>query len=509
MTSPPLPRFAEFIGRWRAEQRRRFLRPLFIGLSVILLVLLLVLALMPVSTDYLVGLVGLVFFGWLSAAMIWGLVSRRRPSPVTLAKRVDAVLGLPDDLLSLSELPAPEDAWRQAVWHAARDRVANLDLPKAWPLRVPRWTLASGVTAVLLTLVIFGWSWQKWNAETLRLAALAAAQEQRVAAAEELLQDWQEFAQETDDPELKKLFLEAAQLKEALQQSDPRAAMLEMNRIEERLQKMETAIANESLAPQAAKLAEALESFEGMGALSAAIRNQNFETAAREAEKLAAALKKDPQGKTALRREAAVAEMLATESQAAANRGNSSLSEALQQLSNAAKSGKGSANNSELAPPTDSLKSQLSQEAARKSRGRAAAMGKQQMDALRDRLQGQDPKDSPFPSLCKSCLGQKPGGKNAGAGAAGDPKGDPTELADAQVQETASGAVGEGESETRTTSAASGAATAAGGTKPANFSDYAELSQQAVADENLPLAHRRVIRTYFERIRPLAETSKP
>ena len=40
---------------------------------------------------------------------------------------------------------------------------------------------------------------------------------------------------------------------------------------------------------------EALESFEGMGAMSAALRNKNFESAAKEAEKLVQKLAKDPE----------------------------------------------------------------------------------------------------------------------------------------------------------------------------------------------------------------------
>jgi len=256
-------------------------------------------------------------------------------------------------------------------------------------------------------------------------------------------------------------------------------------------------------------MAEALESFEGMAAMSAALRNQNFEAAAREAEKLAAELKKDANGQTALRREDAVAEMLATESKTAAKRGNQSLAEALQQLSQSAQASKGSTPNSELAPPTESLRNQFSQESSRQNRGRAASTGKQQLDALKQRLQGESPEDAPFASLGKGPPGKQPGGMEAGTDTTGKTQGDATKLADAATQESVTGKMSEGDSETRTTSAANGTATTLASGKPTDFSQYAELSQKAVADENLPLAHRRVIRSYFERIRPLAETPKP
>lgn len=508
MDPQPFPRFADWVNRWRSERALQILHPLFGGLSGTLILLLLALALLPSTREGLQILAALTAFSWLTAGGLLLAVYCRSPTLSKLAKRVDAVLALPDDLLSLIEQPQSPDPWREATLKKVQKHLDGLDLQKSWPLRAPRWTWPSGMAALLLTFAIASVGWMKWTAESQRLAALAAAQEQRVAVAEELMKDWEEFAAQTEDPELKKLFIEAAKLKEAFKDTDPRASMLAINELQSKMQEMESAIANESLASQAEQMAEALEAFEGMAAMSAALRNQNFEAAAREAEKLAAELKQDPNGQTALRREAMVAEMLATESKKAGQRGNKNLEQTLSQFANSAQTAKGSTPNSELAPPTESLRNQFSQEAARQNRGRAASTGKQQLDSLRERLQGESPEDSPFPSLCKS-LGDKPGGQGAGSSTTGSATGDATELPEAGVQESLTGKMSEGDSEIKTTASSSGSATAIGGGKPSDFSQYAELSQQAVADENLPLAHRRVIRTYFERIRPIAETPKP
>jgi hypothetical protein len=73
------------------------------------------------------------------------------------------------------------------------------------------------------------------------------------------------------------------------------------------------------------------------------------------------------------------------------------------------------------------------------------------------------------------------------------------------MTEQLTGVAGDGESEVRTLADTQGSATAASVGREQAFAEYAELSKQAVADENLPLAHRRLIRTYFERIRPVAD----
>ena len=511
MSADPIPQGHRLALRWRLERVVRLSRTVLLGVCAGSAACILLMLAVPGGLAVRISAWGLAGI-WLSAAGVLVVRYLRRPSTDLLAKRADHVLGLSDDLLSLSELGSSGERgpWFTAAERTAKRRVEDSHLPSSWTIPVPRSTLSAAAGAILLTAAAAGFAWHLNGLENERIAREDAARDQRAAAAEEVLKDWQDFVELTEDAELKKLFAGADQLREAVNHTDPMAAMLEMNRMEERMNALQKSIENDSLASQAAGMAEALEAFEGMGAMSAALRNQNFPAAADEAKKLAAKLARESGEESTLRRAAAVSEMLASESQTAAGRGNKSLSEALSQMSQAAAQCKnpGSVPNSQIAGPAKSLQDQFSQESARKSRGRAVALSKEQLEMLRRKLRGDKDCDL-MPSLCKSCSGNNPGGKKAGTAPGGDPHGEETALAEAGLQESASGVLGDGESETRTTSSASGSGGPAGASREAAFSDYAELSQQAVEDESLPLAHRRVIRTYFERIRPVAENSQP
>lgn len=511
MSADPIPQGHRLALRWRLERVARLSRAVLLGVCAGSAACILLMLAVPGGLAARISLWGLAGI-WLSAAASLAVRYMRRPPREILAKRADHVLGLSDDLLSLAELESSGERgpWFTAAERAARRRLEEAHWPSAWTIRVPRPTLFAAAAALLLSAAAAGFAWHLRGLENARLAQEDAAREQRAAAADEVLKDWQDFVELTEDTELKKLFAGADQLREAVNDNDPTAAMLEMNRMEERMNAVQASIENDSLASQAAGMAEALEAFEGMGAMSAALRNQNFPAAAEEAEKLAAKLSRASGEESALRRAAAVSEMLASEAQTAAGRGNKSLSDALSEMAQAAAQCKnpGSVPNSQLASPAKSLQDQFAQESARKSRGRAVALSKEQLEMLRRKLRGDKDCDL-MPSLCKSCSGSNPGGKKAGTAPGGDPRGEETALAEAGLQESASGMIGDGESETRTTSSASGSAGPTGASREAAFADYAELSRQAVEDESLPLAHRRVIRTYFERIRPAAENFQP
>ena len=495
--------------RWRMEKAASLAGPVGFTLALVAILLTVVL-LVTRPTSWLLAATGTVIaIAWVAGVIILLVKFLQKPSTAALAKRADHIFALKDDLLALSELENENAAqWKDPTLQQAEGKLAARQLAKSWPVRLSRTALIGTLAAVFFSALL-GWvTWQKNQFLLAQAAAEKAAQAERLAAAEEILKDWKEFSELSEDEELKKLFAETENLQQALENPDPMAAMLEMNRIEEKMSALEQSISQDSLAPQAATMAEALEAFEGMGAMSAALRNKNFEAAAAEAEKLATKLEKDKQGQTALRREQAVAEMLAAASQNAGNRGNNALSEALSQMSSSAQKSNGSVPNDQLCKPTQTLCDQFSQENARQNRGRAASLGKKQMENLRRKLRNES-NPSSCPSLCQSCLGDKPGGSKAGTGTAGDPKGEKTALVDPGLSENVAVQVGEGESEVVTMSSSSGSGGAVAGAKPTTFSDYKELSDKAVADENLPLAHRRVIRAYFERIRPVAESHSP
>lgn len=509
MSQEHFPKTTWLAGRRAWEKTISLSVPVLRSVAGIMAALLLALAFVGLSVSGLSAVLVAIALTWTAAAAV--LIARffRKPSEKDLAKRADKVLGLQDDLLALSELPASESAgeWRTATWRQAQRSIESGK--RSWPLVFPWKNSAHLILAILLTLGVAWKAWDRRQSEIRLQEAAGQAQAERVEAAEEVIKDWEDFVKVTDDPGLKKLFSEAAQLRESVRTDDLMAVMLAMNRIEAKMATLRDTIASESLSPQAARMAEAFEAFEGMGAMSAAVRNRNFESASKEAEKLGAKLEKDPGGISALRRGEAVAEMLAAESSTAQKRGNTSLSDALSKLSSAASqnASKGSVPNQQISPGLDSLKNQFSSEARRKNSGRMLSIGRSQLDNLRKKLRG-EPCDGP-PSLCKACQGDKPGGNKAGTGTDGQPLGDPTKLAEAGQSDKVAGTMGEGESETVTTSASSGSTAAAAASTKTGLAEYIELSEKAVADESLPLAHRRAIRVYFERIRPVAESNHP
>jgi hypothetical protein len=465
----------------------------------------------PSASPFVSGILAGVLLSWLLGGLFLASLYFQKKSPDALAKRADRVLGLRDDLLTLSETDSGQSGlWQKASEKKTEQRMAALDLQRDWPVGISRAAVGTLGLAILLTAGVAWLGGSKLILARQEQAQQETARQVRVAAAQEVLKDWKDFVQLTDDQELKKLFTEARGLEEAVQNKDPMAAMLEMNRIEEKMTALEAAIEKDSLAPQAGQIAEALEAFEGMSAMSAALRNKDFAVAESEAGKLNAKLASDPKGKSDLRRDAAVAEMLSAEAKKASDRGNQDLSEALAQMCKAAttSAGKGSVPNEQITAPAKSLQGQFDQENSRQNRGRAAGIAKNQLENLRRGLRGEkEGQLGMSTSLCESFSGKS--GLKAGSSPGGEPRGEATELAAAGVQESLSGVQGDGESETRSLNSTTGVAGSTAAAKPMAISDYVELSKKAVQDENIPLAHRQVIRSYFERIRPVTESPTP
>lgn len=503
MNEHAFPEAERFVRKRRIEQLLRACRPAFGGCLAGSLLFAVTLAVFPIPPSGLLAILIAFAFLWVAAAAFLMRAYFKNPHGIDVAKRADHVLGLSDDLMALSEFPsgAGTDTWKRAAFERAGAAVSKAHANwKPSLKRADRALLALACAAALLAGYFAVGQATRISRE---MAERDAGRDQRQQAAKEILEDWEEFSQSTDEPELQKLFAQAANIREAINQDDPMQAMLEINRVQAGIQSLIETISASSLAPHAGKIAEAMESFEGAGAMAAAMRNANFESAAREAEKLAGNLQTN--STSAIRRADATSEMLANESAAAARRGNSALSETLSQLSRLAKSHAPSAAipNKDLQPCAGKMADHLKQEAARQACQRAASIGKSQLDALRAGLRGESPE--PTASLCKN-PGNQTGGQQAGSGTDGNPASDPTDLASPSSALLAQSAAGEGESQITESRTASGSAGKASADRQSGTPDYFELSMKAVADESLPLAHRRTIRTYFERIRPIAES---
>jgi hypothetical protein len=498
--------YRELAARWRSERLMLVTPKLLLGLSMLSLfagVIFLTIPARHMSTLLVGGIVGGI---WLLTLAVAAAIWLRRPDPKRVALRADRVLDLADDLLSLNELP-PDAPWTAPNRAAAESALDSKSIISRWPLRfAPR----SGMSALLALVISAGSLWigvTRANSSMRENARLSAARDERIREADPVFEDWKEFVEQSDDPELKKLFTEAQKIREAMKELDPMEAMKEMNAVQEKIASLQESLDAQSLAAQSDAVAEALESFDGLGELSAALRKQDFQAAAEAAAKQADAAEKSPEAKLDVKRADATSEMLATQANTAQNRGNDQLSDSLNQLSKLASNR--DAKRGDLKNPLKKLSSQLDLECKRKQCNSLAKLGRDQIEQLKRQMRGEEC-TSECLSLCQSLSEmQKPGGSKAGTQAGGDPIGDETKLANAAFTESAPAGMGEGESEITVQSSANGSGAAAGPERATSFSAYDELSRKAVTDESLPLAHRSVIRKYFERIRPIAGSKTP
>ncbi len=489
--------------RWRRERGLAALFGAMMAVSVGMGVLCLILWLSPAGNLGWITAAGGVL--WLGAALVLWWVWHRPPTLRQLALRVDPLLGGGDRLLALSEWPQAKERWRALALQQLADRLKALDLANQWALSLPLSTRWAAGAALVLTAVLIIAGGVQWQREERRIAHQQSVLEERLALAEEVLEDWEEFASLTEDEELKTFFAEAGRLREKLAEHDPLQAMVAIGQMEEQLKAMAAQVEGASIAPHAAAMAGALEAFEGMGALGAALRRNDFQAASREAARGAEALDGAPKAQTAIRRHAITSETLAATARQAAEKGQKGLADALSAMAQKAKASDKLENRS-LSPSLRALRNEFSQEAARRNRGRMAAIGRDQLNTLRQRLQGGQPGECPFLSLAQT----NAAGQQAGRASGGNPFGDEKEIAPAGRTEQASVGMGEeGDSEITTLSDTQGSGVASGEGGAVALGDYVELSRRAVNDESLPLAHRRAIRTYFERIRPVVEPSSP
>ncbi len=422
----------------------------------------------------------------LLGVLLWNAL---RPVPTQrLDRALDRGLHLPDLALTSGQLAPERSEWLARQHRQTCEALAALRPAATWPARWPRgaglsFFAVGGLLALLWPLHLHHTADQR--AATQALEARAAAR----SPIEEMFAQWEAHAPE--DEALARLLAAARPLQERLREAgeDDRQRFAELNQLEALLQTEQARAEAASLEPVAGKLAEALAKLEGMEPLAAALRSAQMSAAAERAGEAAQKLEA-PQAATAASPEAASA--LSKTGEALAKAGNRQAGEGLCQMGEGAREG----NARKLGSGLRGLQDGLRREAARRKEANRLA---QQLRQL---------------AFCKSCLGsgqcegllpalfQRPGGKNAGSQSAPKDPGLETQLASQRMEETLEGTAGEGESEVTTQQASHGEGGATRAPVAARFAEYARLSQQAVEDEALPLAHRETIKQYFERIRP-------
>jgi len=429
-------------------------------------------------------LAGIALHGWL-----------RRPDPKAIHRAIDRRLSLPDLTLSAGELTG-NDSWLAHLRQQTLASTGAVDWSRVWPVPWPKWTGHSTFGCVALVASL-GYLYNTDLQFNKSLQAQPLHRDPRTVAIEALFNDWEQA--KATDKELEKLLEKISPIKESLTspQATEKQRLVDMCQLEEIVAAEKAKLDAQSLEPQAAQLAEALEPMEGMSALAAALRKKDFEKAADQArqaeEKLAQENAQLPKGsKEAADAAQKLAQQLARSGQ------QQKLSQSLAKLSEGAKQGdckKMSASMKEM------KECMLKQSSSNEERKRLAAQ-LSQLAFCKNPGDGEckNPGMSLMPML--SLMKQKKPGSGAGSETDLNRFGDPTKLASERRSEAMKNTLTEGESETTIVKSAEGQTEATRSGHKVSFQEYQQLSQQAIADEAIPSAHREAIKRYFEKIRP-------
>ena len=238
----------------------------------------------------------------------------------------------------------------------------------------------------------------------------------------------------------------------------------------------------------------------GLGALAAAVRRGDFgsaqEQAAKSAQAMAAAGARVPQDAQS----AEAAERLGKLSRQLGEKGNQGAQQSTAQMQSGLQKGDAS----QMGQGLQGLQRELAAQSARDAQKGGLSHQLRQMTAARNSLsdgKGAGQGISTVPRLTAQRSRQP--GKGAGAETDLQRNGPPTGLASDRARESLTGKANEsGQSDTTTLSTVDPTGEHTRAASAARFQSYEKLSEQAVADENIPLAHRQTIRRYFEAIRP-------
>lgn len=433
---------------------------------------------------------------------------RREPDWPRIRRRVDQQLGLPDTILTAAELhetPGPAAGWAARQLEEAAGHLRGVQWRTAWPVRMP-WRSRGALLMAVAAMACVGWQFAVLRASERPLPPTESERD-AAQAMREILNDWDKSQQEQPDPELKKLLADLQPLREKLAAKDAalneRQAFTELNRVEEKLAAIQARLDAQSIKPQSAELAAALDKVDGLAALAAAVRRNDFEGAEKHADQAAEQMAK-PGAKTPQGEQAAdAAGRFGKLAQQFGKNGNAGAQQSMSQMQSGLQQSKADGMSNGL----KGLKASLSTQNSRDSQKRNLSLQLKLMSLCKECLSDKE-------SMCR-CISlvpklsqvrsKKPG---HGAGSQIDPnrEGAGTELAADRNREHLNGVANEqGESETTRTSTLDPTAERTGTRGAVSFQAYEKLSQQAVADENLPLAHRQTIKRYFESIRPAAQ----
>ena len=332
--------------------------------------------------------------------------------------------------------------------------------------------------------------------------ALTPFQKAQFQALEEVFKDWDEAAKKTNDPKLREQLALMKSVREQMLAGKierQRGASPRLSRLEEKLQSArERAQGAIPRTLRGGTLASALEPFQGMSAMAAALRRKDFgeaeKLAQEQAEKLGEPGAKLPEGSE--QRENQL--RLTNTAQTMQQRGQKAVSEALQKM----EQGMQDSNNQQTSQGLEGLKKSFGDQAKRDAEKQRLATQLAQMGAAKDSLGSGKSVARGMSLLPKLADSRGPHGNGAGSEIDPNRFGAETKLTSNRTEEKVTGDISDGDSVITTEKSLEHSKEAPSVARQAHFQEYEKLSREAIEDESIPLAHREAIRKYFEMIRP-------
>ncbi|MEM9658557.1 MAG: hypothetical protein AAF961_09380, partial [Planctomycetota bacterium] len=308
-----------------------------------------------------------------------------------------------------------------------------------------------------------------------------------------MVEDLEELAEETKDPQIEEL---AEQLRQAVDELkepevDQREALAQLSEMQASLAAAIEQMQVQQTDAQLQQLAAALQVAEATQAASQSLRESKYDQAAEQLEKIDASTMNRKQRK-------AVAANLAKLSQKLGQGKQGQLSEAVQEMIDGLQSDDDSKSKSGFCKAAGACRKQ----GVKKRISECLGCQLNRLSACKGACQGNGMCQSS--SVAKS---DRPSNK-AGRGASNKPFGEErTKLDSTRRDENLTGVAGEGPSERETSSSAEARQDAARSYRE-RYLEYRKQMEEVIDREPLPLGHRETVRRYFESIRPTNEQAE-
>jgi len=410
----------------------------------------------------------------------------RRGDAVRSALALDEQAQLKDRVSSAYEFlndPGELDEARAAQVRDAIDRARKLDCAKVFPFRFPKYSSVLPVLAVPLII--------SFLTPGLRpRSAIAAADPAKVAQIQQLKELERELAQKEDQKDLQDVLKKLQELRERFDKGEiaERDVLLQLARLDEDLRKKSQENGAENLEAEMNSILPHLMASAASRQMAAAIKEDKFDKATQELEKLDQKVKNDQLSKDE-KRELAMNMGLAASKLGGKDKSSfggdfSKASESLEKSDSEGFSG-----------ACKSMGEKL--RTMKKCRAMASAcnkLGLCKSGFCQNKEQG-------F-TLSPKSLNNGKGGLKAGTAASGNPLGDQNRLASSyRKMLQVSGQAGQGpvQSEVETTEGQLSASQLDLKEVHANF---AAVAEEAIEKESIPLSHRYHVKRYFQAIRP-------